>query len=139
MDDAVSYFSARLNFETDVSDVHAMLRAGPAGATVVDTRNDAAWEQGHIPSALHLPTGQIAGRAAALLPAGASVVTYCWGPGCNGATRAALEFARLGYHVREMLGGYEYWVREGFEVETAGGVSRRPADGLTAVETRCGC
>jgi rhodanese-related sulfurtransferase len=47
------------------------------------------------------------------VPAGTTVVTYCWGPGCNGATRAALAFARLGYPVKEMIGGYEYWVREG--------------------------
>ena len=44
---------------------------------------------------------------------------YCWGPGCNGATRAALEFARLGHPVKEMLGGFEYWVREGLPLEGA--------------------
>ena len=54
------------------------------------------------------------------------VVTYCWGPGCNGATRAALEFAKLGYQVKEMLGGYEYWVREGFTFETSAGPDPAP-------------
>ncbi len=72
----------------------------------------------------------------ALLDPGTPVVTYCWGPGCDGATRAALEFARLGYEVKEMLGGIEYWTREGFPVATATGVTHTPADPLTAP---CGC
>ena len=31
-----------------------------------------------------------------------------------------------------MIGGIEYWIREGFAVETAEGLERRPADPLTA-------
>lgn len=54
------------------------------------------------------------------------VVVHCWGPGCDGATRAALALARLGFRVKEMLGGIEYWIREGYAVETAHGVQRRP-------------
>lgn len=59
------------------------------------------------------------------------VVTYCWGPGCNGSTRAALEFAKLGYEVKEMLGGFEYWAREGYPVETDRGRIVRAKDPLT--------
>jgi rhodanese-related sulfurtransferase len=62
-----------------------------------------------VPGALHLPTAEIPERAARLLVAAVPVITYCWGPGCDGATRAALAFARLGYHVKEMIGGIEYW------------------------------
>ncbi|MEU8237563.1 rhodanese-like domain-containing protein [Actinoplanes missouriensis] len=138
--DAVAYFSARLRFETDVSDVHADLEAGLPGIVLIDTRNDASWEQGHVPQAVHVPTAQIAARAAEVVPPGSQVVTYCWGPGCNGATKAALEFARLGYPVREMLGGFEYWVREGFPVRDRNGVSARPADELTSpAGVACGC
>ena len=132
MTNAVEHFTARLTFETDVSDTHAALTAGAPNLVVVDSRGHQAWAQGHLPGALHLPTADIATRATTLIPAGTDVVTYCWGPGCNGATRAALEFARLGYRVREMLGGYEYWVREGFDFETPAGLDRRPADDLTA-------
>jgi hypothetical protein len=68
------------------------------------------------------------------------VVTYCWGPGCNGATRAALAFARLGYSVKEMLGGYEYWVREGFDtVSGADSVVRNAVDPLTAPASGISC
>ncbi|MEH0818665.1 MULTISPECIES: rhodanese-like domain-containing protein [unclassified Micromonospora] len=138
---AAAHFLDRLTFETDVSDVHADLTARVPGLVVVDSRGPDAWHQGHLPGAVHLPTAEVAARAAALVPAGSLVVTYCWGPGCNGATRAALEFARLGYRVKEMLGGYEYWVREGLPVRTATGETRRPVDDLTAprATVRCDC
>lgn len=139
---AAAHFRARLSFETDVSDVHALLEAGTPGVVVVDSRGDAAWEQGHLPGALHLPTAAIAARAAELVPAGSTVVTYCWGPGCNGATRAALEFARLGWPVKEMIGGFEYYVREGFPVEgRQAGRHRKDQSGLVVLpdETIPGC
>ncbi|BBH66385.1 sulfurtransferase [Actinoplanes sp. OR16] len=138
--DAIAHFAGRLRFETDVSDVHADYEAGASGVVVIDTRNDASWQQGHLPHAVHLPTAQIAARAATVIPPGSRVVTYCWGPGCNGATKAALAFAELGYPVKEMLGGFEYWVREGFPVRESTGVNARPADPLTAPATAsCGC
>jgi rhodanese-related sulfurtransferase len=140
MTSAIEHFSNRLRFETDVSDVHHDLHAATPGLVVVDSRSVEAWDQGHLPGAIHLPTREVAARAASVVPAGSAVVTYCWGPGCNGATRAALEFAQLGYQVKEMIGGYEYWVREGFAVQDLKGEWSRPADDLTAPSTAaCGC
>ncbi|GIL29803.1 rhodanese-like domain-containing protein [Actinocatenispora comari] len=137
---ALDFFTARLTFQTDVSDVRAALGGSTDAFVLIDSRSDDSWAQGHIPGAVHLPTAEIAARAGALVPAGSSVVTYCWGPGCNGATRAAAEFARLGYAVREMLGGIEYWTREGFPVATAAGDVVRPADPLTApAGIACAC
>jgi rhodanese-related sulfurtransferase len=130
--DAIDFFTARLTFQTDVIDTHTALPT----IQLVDSRSGASWDQGHVPGAIHLPTADIPTRAAALLDPAVPVVTYCWGPGCNGATRAALELARLGYAVREMLGGIEYWIREGLPVETADGTASGPPDPLTVP---CGC
>lgn len=139
--DAVAHFAAKLAYETDVSDVHAALALPEPGFVLVDSRSREAWDQGHVPGAIHLPTAEIAGGAAGLVPTGAQVVTYCWGPGCNGATRAALEFARLGHRVREMIGGFEYWVREGFAYATASGPREPVPDALATVVGggSCGC
>ncbi|MFI2242503.1 rhodanese-like domain-containing protein [Streptomyces chrestomyceticus] len=137
--EAAAHYAARLAFEADVSDVHADLASGAPGVVVVDTRGDAAWNQGHIPGALHLPTARIADLAPQLIDPAQTVVTYCWGPGCNGATRAALVFARLGYRVKEMLGGFEYWVREGFAYDSATGTEQRPVDDLTAPRSGVSC
>jgi rhodanese-related sulfurtransferase len=136
---AYAHFAAKLAFEADVSDVHADLAAGVPGLVVVDSRSREAWDQGHLPGAIHLPTREIADRAGAEVPADAVVVTYCWGPGCNGATRAALAFAALGYQVKEMIGGYEYWVREGFDTATPLGLLEHEIDPLTAPRTGAAC
>jgi rhodanese-related sulfurtransferase len=130
--DAATFFAARLAFETDVSDVHAAMESGTAGFVLVDTRSSAAWDGGRIPGAQHLPTAELPGDLDPTVP----VVTYCWGPGCNGATRAALALARAGFAVREMIGGIEYWTREGFPVATDSGTARTAPDPLTAP---CGC
>lgn len=140
MTDAVAHFSARLRFETDPSDVRAAQEAGDR-FVLVDSRGDRAWAQGRAVGAVHLPTARIAVEAPGTIPRDAPVVVYCWGPGCNGRTKAALEFARLGYEVREMLGGFEYWAREGLPVETDAGPHLRAADPLTAPvsTTVCDC
>ncbi|MFE6967284.1 rhodanese-like domain-containing protein [Agromyces sp. NPDC057679] len=130
---AIAHFAARLAVEADVSDVAAALADGGSGFVLVDTRSDEAWAQGHVPGAVHLPRRRIAEEGTALVGPGTAVVVYCWGPGCNGATRAALEFARLGHPVKEMIGGFEYWVREGFAYETAEGFAQLAPDPLTNV------
>lgn len=139
---AAAYFGASLAFHADVSDVAAALASdGDPGFVLLDSRSTASWDQGHVPGAVHLPTALIAEQALQLLDPAVPVVTYCWGPGCNGATRAALALAELGYQVKEMLGGFEYWAREGFEFETWQGRERRAADPLTAPDESgdCGC
>ncbi|MEG8274689.1 rhodanese-like domain-containing protein [Streptomyces sp. AHA2] len=140
--EAAAHFRAALAFHTDVSDVAAALAAGgDPGFVLVDSRSPEAWEQGHVPGALHLPTALVPEQAARLLDPSVPVVTYCWGPGCDGAARAALALAERGYRVKEMLGGFEYWVREGLPFATRRGGGRRDPDPLTAPvdAADCGC
>lgn len=137
--DAAAFFAAKLTYQTDVSDVHAAVEAGRPGFVLIDSRGSAAWHQGRIPGAIHLPTAEIPERAGSLLDPTTPVITYCWGPGCDGATRAALALARLGYRVKEMIGGIEYWIREGFPVETAVGTVRQAPDPLTAPSGAVAC
>ncbi|MEU7907784.1 rhodanese-like domain-containing protein [Actinoplanes sp. NPDC049118] len=133
---AAELFAERLATQTDVTDVHAAMATPAPGFVLVDSRSAAAWAQGHVPGAVHLPVADIDGRAAELLDPTVPVVTYCWGPGCNGATRAALALSLRGYQVREMIGGTEYWVREGFSLRTPAGDVAREADPLVIA---CGC
>jgi rhodanese-related sulfurtransferase len=129
---AQDHFAAKLAYETDASDVHAARKAGQRIA-VVDVRSDEAWAQGRIVDAIHMHYSEIAARAPQEIPAGTPVVVYCWSPGCNAGDKGALEFAKLGYAVRLMIGGFEYWAREGYPIEDADGVHRRPIDPLTGV------
>jgi rhodanese-related sulfurtransferase len=132
MIDRADFYTAKLAYETDASDVHAAQKAGE-NIVIIDVRSDEAWAQGRVAGAVHMHYSEIENRARAEIPADADVVVYCWSPGCNAGAKGALEFARLGYRVREMIGGFEYWVREGYPVEDADGVHRRPVDPLTGI------
>lgn len=132
MIDALSYFSAKLALETDASDVYAAQKAGEQ-FVLVDVRGDEAWAQGRVPGAVHMPYREIAERAPQEIDASTPVVVYCWSPGCNAGAKGAVEFAKLGYSVREMIGGYEYWVREGQPVENDEGPLPRVFDAQVMV------
>jgi rhodanese-related sulfurtransferase len=132
MMDRAEYFAAKLAYETDASDVYAALKAGE-DVVVIDVRSDEAWAQGRVQGAVHMHYSEIVERAPSEIPVDAQVVVYCWSPGCNAGAKGALEFAKLGYAVREMIGGFEYWVREGYPVADADGIHRRPVDPLTGV------
>ncbi|WP_017197312.1 rhodanese-like domain-containing protein [Arthrobacter sp. M2012083] len=129
---ASDYFRAKLQCEIDVMEV---AESQPGSLIVVDTRRQSSWDHGHIPGAVHIPTANIPSIAPELIPAGSQVVVYSWGPGCNGSTFAALAFAGLGYSVKEMIGGMEYWIRNGLPVETAGGTVQSRPDSLVTAHT----
>jgi rhodanese-related sulfurtransferase len=116
--DAAAHFARRLAYETDCSDVRADIAAGTPGFVVVDARSAADHASGHVPGARSLPHATIDARTVAGLDRDTLVVTYCWGPHCNGATQAAAKLADLGFRVKEMIGGFDYWRREGYEIET---------------------
>src|SRR4051812_27844500 len=118
---ALEHFAAKLRYETDPSAVVAAQAAG-GGRVLTAIRGHAGWTRGGQVGAVHMPTAEIAERAAPEIPLDTPVVVYCWGPGCNGSTKAALQFSRLGYEVRELIGGVEEWAREG----VGGGGDPRP-------------
>jgi rhodanese-related sulfurtransferase len=112
-EEAHEHFARRLAFETDCADVARDLRLGAVSYTVVDVRSAEHYAAGHVPGALNAPGG----RGAELLDG--LLVLYCWGPGCNGADIAAARLTAQGRQVKTMLGGFEYWVREGQPVAGA--------------------
>jgi len=132
MTDALAFWETKLACETDPADVYAAQRAGEP-FTLLDVRSAQAWAQGRIPGAVHMPYREIAERHASELDPAVEVVVMCWSPGCNAATKAARELAALGYRVREMIGGYEYWRREGFPAESDAGPLPCIHDPLVAV------
>lgn len=110
---AHDHFAHRLSVETDVSDV----AAAPEAVVLIDARSAEAYAAGHLPGAISLPHSCIDAAAVAALPEG-QLVTYCWGPACNGAVKAGLRLAEHGRAAKEMLGGFEHWRRDGHPVAT---------------------
>lgn len=111
---ALAHFESLMQFETDCWDVHHAMQDGGHDFVLLDVRGPAQFAAGHIPGAIHLPHGKIVAAKLAAYPAATLFVTYCAGPHCNGATRAAIRLARLGHPVKTMPGGITGWIDEGF-------------------------
>ena len=84
----------------------------------LDVRSPEAYAKSHAPGAINLPHTMINAETTAHFARETLIVVYCWGPGCNGATKAAWKLSRLGFAVKEMIGGMEYWEdKEWYPVE----------------------
>lgn len=115
---AAAHFAAKLGCETDPADLHFDLTHGLTDFVVVDVRSPADYAAAHIPGAVNIPHAKITRRRIeAEYSSDTLFVVYCWGPGCNGSTKAALRLSQLGYPVKELIGGIEYWRKEGYTVE----------------------
>ncbi|MED1791838.1 rhodanese-like domain-containing protein [Brevibacillus nitrificans] len=114
---AAHHFLSKLSVETDVSDVWSDLQNGITDFLIVDVRSEKAFLEAHIPGALSLPHPTISEASTTALDPDKLLVVYCWSPACNGATKGAAKLAALGFRVKEMIGGMEYWRREGNPVE----------------------
>jgi rhodanese-related sulfurtransferase len=115
-DVAHRHFAAKLTVETDPSDVHTDLTRHKTGFVVADVRSQAAYADRRVPGAISLPARSIDEKAVQDLR-GKVVVVYCWAASCNAAAKAAVRLTALGIQVKEMIGGLEGWVSEGYPVE----------------------
>lgn len=113
--EAMRHYAAKLTFEADCWDVHHAMSTRQQDFALLDVRGRNAYAEAHVPGALSLPHADItAERMARGWPAETLFVVYCAGPHCNGADRAALKLATLGYPVKIMIGGMTGWADEGF-------------------------
>ena len=120
----------KLRFHTDSWDLSVDLRAGLAAITVIDARSRDAYIAGHIPGAVSLPHREMNSETTARLDRGKVYVVYCDGIGCNASTKGAYKLARLGFRTKELLGGLDWWRRDGHPVIK----SVEPGDLLAAAE-----
>ncbi|HND49558.1 MAG TPA: rhodanese-like domain-containing protein, partial [Anaerolineales bacterium] len=101
---ANAFFSAKLTYETDPSDVYADMKNELADFVLIDVRSAADYAKSHAQGAINLPQVNINTETTSKLSKEKLLVVYCWGPGCNGATKAAAKLSALGFHVKEMIG-----------------------------------
>jgi rhodanese-related sulfurtransferase len=115
---SISHFRDKLAFETDAWDLNEMLRAGEL-VTIIDARSEAAFAAEHIPRAINVPHRTMNPESTMQLDRDALYVTYCDGIGCNASTKGALKLAELGFQVKELIGGIDWWKRDGYATESS--------------------
>ena len=114
---AAAHFESLFAFATDCWDTHDAMHRDAPGFILLDVRSPSSFDKGHVPGAVNLPHGKIIASRMSDYSKSTLFVTYCAGPHCNAAARAAARLARLGYPVKLMAGGVTGWVNEGFELE----------------------
>ncbi|CAE1148348.1 rhodanese [Serratia sp. JUb9] len=112
----LAYLAAKLSFYTDAWDVAEDLRHGVDAIVVIDARSEQHYLAGHIPGAVSLPHRLMDEVSTAALDRDKVYITYCDGIGCNASTQGAYKLARLGFKVKELLGGLDFWLRDGYPV-----------------------
>ena len=116
MHDPIQHFSDKLAYETDPYDLHEDLRKGER-IVVIDARSRETYEREHIPGAINLPHREMNAETTRSFGKDTLYVTYCDGIGCNASTKGALNMSKLGFCVKELIGGLEWWKRDGYETE----------------------
>lgn len=124
------FYQAKLDFETDSWDLSEALNSGE-GIIIIDARSPEAFRAEHIPTAINFPHREMTAESTANLDKSKIYVTYCDGIGCNASTKGALKMAQLGFNVKELLGGLDWWRRDGYET--------KGTDGVDGTEINCGC
>ena len=113
----VSVMQDKLRYHTDSWDLSVDLKSGHPDILVIDARSRGAYRAGHIPGARSFPHREMSADTTAQLDRTKVYVVYCDGIGCNASTKGAYKLAALGFRVKELLGGLDWWRRDGHAVE----------------------
>lgn len=116
MDNQIKYYGNKLEFETDSWDLRAALDKGEK-IVVIDARSPQSFGEEHIPGAINIPHRTMSEESTRHLDRSALYVVYCDGIGCNASTKGALNMARLDFRVKELIGGLDWWRRDGYTTD----------------------
>ena len=112
----IRHYEDKLRYETDSWDLNTAIQNGERIA-VIDTRSPEAFAKEHISGAVNLPHRNMSEDTTAHLDREVLYITYCDGIGCNASTKGALKMAQLGFRVKELIGGLDWWKRDGYPTE----------------------
>jgi rhodanese-related sulfurtransferase len=116
MDAQIKHYENKLAFEMDPSDLFDALNEG-TNVIAVDARRFFGYEAEHIPTAINIPHREMNEASTKHLDKDLIYVTYCDGIGCNASTKGALNMTKLGFKVKELIGGLEWWKLDGYATE----------------------
>lgn len=130
MNEQMKYYEDKLRYEVDSADLYNYMQ-DKSKVIVIDTRTEEFYDGEHIPMAINIPHRMMDELTTKDLDKSFMYVMYCDGIGCNGSTKGTLNMLKLGFTVRELIGGLDWWIRDGHETDGSEGVS--------ANNTSCGC
>ena len=116
MEDQIKHYENKLAYEMDASDLFEALNSGEK-IIPLDARKAFGFDAEHIPGAINIPHREMSIETTRHLDRDMLYVTYCDGIGCNASTKGALNMARLGFKVKELIGGIEWWKFDGYATE----------------------
>jgi rhodanese-related sulfurtransferase len=116
MNAQIKHYEDKLAYEMDPSDLFDALNNGEK-IVAIDARKPFGYEAEHIPTAINIPHREMNEVTTQHLDREVIYITYCDGIGCNASTKGALNMARLGFNVRELIGGIEWWKFDGYATE----------------------
>src|SRR5947209_20305646 len=101
---------------TEISPQDAAAKLQSGEAVIVDVRDKDEWDEGHIPSALHMSRGTIELDIEEKVPdPNALIVCHCGGGGRGALATESLQ--KMGYtNVRNIAGGFKAWKAAGLPV-----------------------
>lgn len=108
------YYQSKLEYEMDSSDLNDALQKNNDLYVIVDGRSPEAFAIEHIPGAMNLWHKEISYHFTAHLNKDKIYVCYCDGIGCNASTKTALKLLTLNFKVKELIGGLDWWKRDGY-------------------------
>jgi rhodanese-related sulfurtransferase len=110
---ALEHFEQKMAFTTGPVELARAIENGEVN--VVDVRRAEDYEAGHIPGSINLPEDRW-DTFEGLVKDKPNVLA-CYSIVCHLAAHAAVEFARAGYPVMELDGGWKEWQRHNLPVE----------------------
>lgn len=128
----LDFYQEKLAYEIDSADLKAALDEGQ-DLVVVDGRSSEAYELEHIPGAVSIPHRSISQGSLTRLSKAPLYVAYCDGIGCNASTKTAVKLATSGFRVKELIGGLDWWKRDGHATEGTAARCNLPE------HSNCGC
>ena len=135
------FYQAKLNYETDSWDLYEALNNGEP-IVVIDARSPEAYELEHIPTSINIPHRLMSEATTSTLDKieGSQLLQRLF-QNCMSRIvtvlvvmhllKGALNMAKLGFRVKELMGGLDWWRRDGYETK-----GKKGAQGTEVV---CGC
>lgn len=131
MEEQIKFYEQKLAFEMDPSDLFDALNNGEK-VIALDARKAFGFEAEHIPGAINIPHREMSAETTKHLDRDILYVTYCDGIGCNASTKGALNMTKLGFKVKELIGGIEWWKFDGYATKGIKGIE-------SGLQIECAC